>query len=81
MKLPEEVRKELFGVPGQAINQSSKITERDIAIVRDCAKVCTDLAAELLPYAERNYNAEDTIASECADAILARYGLTSRSGE
>ena len=45
------------------------------AIVRDCAKVCSDIAAELQPYAERNYSAEDVVARQCADAILARYDL------
>ena len=36
-----------------------------------CAKVCDDIAEELQPYAERNYNAEDTVARGCAESIRA----------
>lgn len=71
MKLPDIVSKEMWAkgkAHGYLCDADKAIIE---AIVRDCAKVCAEMSNSF--YKDRE--------TECAQAILARYGLTEESGE
>ena len=72
MKLPEEVRSTLVGF------ESTIATSRDEAIVCDCAKVAHKEWRRLKAH---GWEGDAFLARQVYEAILARYGLTKRSGE